>query len=88
MVSIPFDLGRISLVKGKKETDTYMVKFCDCIIYPNEIAKIVLLFLLLQDEKYPKSRNLQGGDMMMNYLIGIMNDREYRDPPTKNSNYR
>lgn len=88
MVSIHFDLGRISLVKGKKETDTYMVKFCDCIINPNEIAKIVLLFLLLQDEKYPKSRNLQGGDMMMNYLIGIMNDRKYRDPPTKNSNYR
>lgn len=57
-----------------------MIEFNGRIIHPSEISKVVLLFLLLEDDKWKKPR-FEGGDKFQNYLIGMMNDRRFYDPP-------
>jgi len=81
MLEPNFNLGsRIKLVQGKKDSDKEMIEFDGEIILPSEISKIVLLFLLIEDKKWPPPR-FKGGNMFKDYLIGIMNDRKFRDPP-------
>jgi hypothetical protein len=82
MVEPDFNLGNhIKLIPGKKSTDKQMIEFNGRIIYPSEISKVVLLFLLLEDDKWKKPR-FEGGDKFQNYLISIMTNRKYHDPPS------
>jgi len=81
MIEPNFNLGNyIKLISGKKLSDKQMIEFNGRVIYPAEISKIVLLFLLIEDDKWKKPR-YEGGDMFENYLISIMKSREYHDPP-------
>ena len=81
MIEPDFPLGNyIKLIQGKKPTDKQMIEFNGRIIYPSEISKVVLLFVLLEDDKWKKPR-FEGGDKFENYLISIMGNRKYHDPP-------
>lgn len=81
MLEPDFNLGnRIKLVPGRKDTDKEMIQFDGKIILPSEISKIVMLFLLIEDKKWPPPR-YKGGNMFKDYLVGMMNSRKYQDPP-------
>ncbi len=83
MVEPDFSLGNnIRLVPGVKPTDKQMIEFNGRVIHTSEISKIVLLFLLIEDDKWKKPR-YEGGDMFQNYLISVMTNRKYSDPNTK-----
>ena len=57
MIEPNFNLGNyIKLISGKKLSDKQMIEFNGRVIYPAEISKIVLLFLLIEDDKWKKPR--------------------------------
>ena len=71
---------KISTVPGNRSSDDLIIKFCDCIIIPDDIAKIILLFMENEDRIHPKP-GMQGADMIKDYLSEIMRRREFFDPP-------
>lgn len=71
---------KISTVSGNRAPGDMIIKFCDCIIAPDDIAKIILLFMENEDRIHPKP-GMQGADMIKDYLSEIMRRREFFDPP-------
>ncbi len=81
MITPSFSLGSyIKLVSGKKSTDKQIIQYNGRVIMPIELAKLVLLLLQIEDDKWKKPR-FQGGDMFENYLKDIMSTRQYQAPP-------
>ncbi len=77
--------GKISNRRGNRGLNDRVVGYYGHDVSPSDIAKIILLIMDNEDRIHPKP-SMRGADMIQDYLIEIMNRREFFEPPKSEKN--